>query len=99
MRRLLVPLVLGLASVACGGSQRGSDSDWSAEPETKTKRLRDTEALGAPPEAIDKGPSAFLGVRHDLMLSATPHEARCNCLSVEVGRPKDPMLMIKDDHP
>jgi hypothetical protein len=60
------------------------------EPETKTKRLRDTETLNAPPETTDKGPLAVLGVRHDLMLSPTPHEARCSCLSVEVGRPGDP---------
>jgi hypothetical protein len=97
--RMRLSLLLGAACVAsalgtsaCGSTARGSDSDWSAEPETRTKRLRDTETLSAPPETLDKGPTAVLGVRHDLMLSATPHTARCNCLSVEVGRPGDPMF-------
>jgi hypothetical protein len=90
MRRLLVPLLVGLASIACGGAQHGEDSDWSAEPQQKHRRLRVTESLGAPVPLDDRGPAALLGVRHDLMLSNAPHEARCNCLSVEVGRPDDP---------
>ena len=90
MRRLLVPLVLGLASVACGGAQRGDDSDWSPDPPEKHKRLRVIESLGQPLEPVDKASAAVLGVRHDLMLSSAPHEARCSCLSVEVGRPDDP---------
>jgi hypothetical protein len=92
MRRLVLLVLLGLATAHCGAGQRGSDSDWSAEPETKTRRLRETEALNVQPEAIDKGPTAILGVRHDLMLSNDPHPARCACLSVETGRPADPMF-------
>jgi hypothetical protein len=92
MRRPLLALLLGFAAAACGASQRGSDADWSAEPETKTKRLRETEALHVQPEAIDKGPTAVLGVRHDLMLSNAPHDVRCSCLSVEFGQPNDPMF-------
>src|SRR5262249_13176626 len=90
MRRLLVPLVLGLASIACGAAQRGEDSDWSPEPQTKRRRLRVTETLGTPHPLDERAPAALLGVRHDLMLSNTPHEARCSCLSVEIGRPDDP---------
>jgi hypothetical protein len=91
MRRLLVPLVLGLLSFGCGGAQHGDDSDWSPEPQEKRRRLRVSESLGGPAlDPVDKGPAAVLGVRHDLMLSNTPHEARCSCLSVEVGRPDDP---------
>jgi hypothetical protein len=91
-RRLAVPLVLGLALVSCGGAQRGEDSDWSPEPQHRQKRLRVTETIGGPQplDTFDRGPAALLGVRHDLMLSPTPHEARCSCLSVEVGRPDDP---------
>jgi hypothetical protein len=92
MRRVLSPLLFGVVMAACGASQKGSDADWSAEPETKTKRLRETEVLNVQPEAIDKGPTAILGVRHDLMLSNAPHDARCSCLAVEVGRPADPMF-------
>lgn len=90
MRRLVVPLLLGLASLACGGAQRADDSDWTPEPQNKQKRLRVTESLGsAQPLEPEKGPSAVLGVRHDLMLGNGPHEARCSCLSVEIGRPGD----------
>jgi hypothetical protein len=89
MRRLLVPLVVGLASVACGGSQRAVDQDWTPEPERVHKRLREAETLNAPPPVEESRQSALLGVRHDLMLSNAPHEARCACLSVEVGRADD----------
>jgi hypothetical protein len=92
MRRFLVPLILGLASIACGGAQRADDADWTPEVQRKQKRLRVTETLGGreAPETADRGPAAVLGVRHDLMLSNTPHDARCSCLSVEVGRPDEP---------
>ncbi len=87
MRPLLVPLVFGLVTVACGASQRAADADWSPEPEKKEKNLRVTESLGNPQPLDEVRSQALLGVRHDLMLSATPHPERCSCLSVEVGRP------------
>jgi hypothetical protein len=90
MRRLLVPLVLGLATVACGGSQRAADADWSPEPEKKDRHLRVTESLSPPQPIEENKPTAVLGVRHDLMLADGPHEARCSCLSIEVGRADDP---------
>jgi hypothetical protein len=89
MRRLLI-LLLALAPAACSGSQRASDADWSPDPQPKDKRLRETEALYAGGvEPIDDKRLAQLGVRHDLMLSPTPHEAVCNCLAVEVGSGKE----------
>ncbi len=96
MRRLLVPLVLGLVCLSCGGAQKGEDSDWSPEPQKKQKKLRVTQDIG--PSGFSKDPTvetndrgtALLGVRHDLMLANGPHDARCSCLSVEVGRPNDP---------
>jgi hypothetical protein len=88
MRPLLV-LVLGLATTACGASQRAADTDWSPEPERKEKHLRVTESLGNPQPLEEVRPPALLGVRHDLMLSNAPHPERCTCLSVEVGRPAD----------
>ena len=87
MRRLLVPLLFCLAS-ACSGTQRASDSDWSPEPEQVHKR-REPEMLNVQP-IVETKPTAVLGVRHDLMLSNAPHEARCACLSVEVGHADDP---------
>ena len=92
MRRFLAPLLLGLVSIACGGAQRADDSDWTPEPQQKHKRLRETESLNAaqPLDTISGGHAALVGVRHDLMLSNAPHEARCACLSVEVGRAEDP---------
>jgi hypothetical protein len=93
MPRVVLALLLGVAAAACAGSQRASDADWSAEPDTKQpKRLREVQALNVQPEAIDKGPTAVLGVRHDLMLSNAPHDVRCSCLSVEFGQPADPMF-------
>jgi hypothetical protein len=91
MRRLLVPVVpvtLALAAVACGAPPRAADADWSPEPERKD-RHRVTESIGATQALDEAKPTAILGVRHDLMLSNAPHEARCSCLSVEVGRPDE----------
>jgi hypothetical protein len=92
MRRLFVPLLLGFASIACGGAQRADDGDWTPEVQQKSRRLRETESLNAPQtlDPNEKGPAAVIGVRHDLMLSGVPHEARCACLSVEIGRAGDP---------
>ncbi|MFT3773319.1 MAG: hypothetical protein QM820_48690 [Minicystis sp.] len=88
MRRLLF-LVLAFASVACGPSRPASDADWTPEPQPKDRRFRDTEALNPQVDPLDDRRQALLGVRHDLMLSNAPHEARCNCLAVEVGPTKD----------
>ena len=89
MRRLALLLIL--APIACGGAKSAADADWSPEPRSKDKRLRDTEALyaAAPLDPSEVKPSALLGVRHDLMLSSGPHEARCACLAVEVGAATD----------
>lgn len=89
MRLLLVPILLGLATVACASQQRGADADWSPEPQQKDKRFRETEALNAAQPLNEPKTTALLGVRHDLMLGPEPHEARCSCLSVELGRPAD----------
>jgi hypothetical protein len=89
MRRLLLLLVT-LAPIACSGAQRNSDADWTPDPQPKGRRFRETEALHAadldPLEGRSRAP---LGVRHDLMLSKGPHQARCNCLAVEVGPSRD----------
>jgi hypothetical protein len=91
MRRLLVPLAVGLASIACGAQQRAADADWSPEVQQKGGRIRSTESLNASQiDPAEKTPTAVLGVRHDLMLSSAPHEVRCACLSVEVGRAEAP---------
>lgn len=85
MRRQLC-LLLALTPLACAGVQRASDADWTPEPQPKDKRYRETEALNAAQiDPLISNTRAPLGVRHDLMLSPTPHEARCNCLAVEVG--------------
>ncbi len=92
MRLLLAPLLLGLASLACGGAQRADDSDWTPEVQQKPRHLREAESINAPQplDPNEKAPTAVIGVRHDLMLSNAPHEARCACLSVEIGRADDP---------
>jgi hypothetical protein len=90
MRALLTGLVTGFALLGCAGSQKGTDSDWSLEPETRTAPVRDVDVLSAAPDVAPLASRALVGVRHDLMLSAGPHEPRCNCLSVEVGPPDDP---------
>jgi hypothetical protein len=88
MRRLLI-LLLTLAPVACGGSQRANDADWTPEPQPKDRKFRDTEALQAAQLDPIAAHHAPLGVRHDLLLAKGPHEARCNCLAVEVGPGRD----------
>lgn len=91
MRRLAL-LILALAPIACSGAKSAADVDWSPEPQPKDKRLRETEALyaAAPLDPSNEPkPSALLGVRHDVMLSSGPHEARCACLAVEVGTATD----------
>lgn len=89
MRRLALLLVT-LSSIACGGVARNSDADWTPEPQPKDRRGRETEALQASQiDPIEGRGRALLGVRHDLMLSTRPHEARCNCLAVEVGPAND----------
>ena len=91
MRRLAL-LLLALLSASCGPSKSAADVDWTPEPQAKDKRFRETEALfGAQPlDAREDKQTAWLGVRHDLMLVKAPHEARCTCLAVEVGPPSDP---------
>jgi hypothetical protein len=91
MRRLAL-LLLALVSAACGPSKSAAEVDWTPEPVAKDKRLRETEALFGPPQPLDAKEgkqTAWLGVRHDLMLSKAPHEVRCTCLAVEVGPPND----------
>jgi hypothetical protein len=91
MLRLFVPLAVGLASVACGAQPRAADADWSPEVQQKGGRARSSQSLNASQiDPAEKAPTAVLGVRHDLMLSGAPHEVRCACLSVEVGRAEDP---------
>lgn len=86
LRRLSI-LLLALAPLACGGSQKAADNEWTPEVQSKDKAFRETEALNA--AHIDPiqqtGVRAPLGVRHDLMLAGPVREARCTCLSVEVG--------------
>jgi hypothetical protein len=90
MRRLAL-LLAALVAASCGRSRSAADADWTPEPEAKDKHLRDPEALfGAQPlDPKEDKQTAWLGVRHDLMLSNAPHEARCTCLAVEVGPPND----------
>jgi hypothetical protein len=81
-------LLLALSALlpACGSSGKAADSAWSAESQEKFRPLRQTEALNPPTRAEQAAAqTAFLGVRHDLMLSDAPHQARCNCLAVEAG--------------
>jgi hypothetical protein len=94
MRRLVLvtgTVLVTLAGLGCGSTQRATDADWSPEPQPKDKRQRETEALNAPPqvEPLSTRQVALLGVRHDLMLANGPHEARCSCLAVEVGAAND----------
>ena len=100
MRRLAL-LLLALASASCGPSKSAADVDWTPEPATKDRRLRETEALfGAQPlDPKEDKQTAWLGVRHDLMLAKGPHEARCNCLSAEVGPPTDPRFFWMGSSP
>lgn len=88
--RWLVLLFLALGPIACGGSLRASDADWTPEPAAKDKRLRAVEALSlAHIDPLEVYRAAPLGVRHDLMLSEGAHDARCSCLAVEVGPAND----------
>jgi hypothetical protein len=87
---------------ACGGSQRGADEQWG-EPDVEEKghRVRDTEVLNPIPiEKVVDHRSAFVGVRHDLMLASGAGKAeRCSCLAVEVGMPGDALFFWQGDQP
>jgi hypothetical protein len=86
MRRLVLLLAAVSVTLACRGVQSASDEDWTPEPAVKDRRLRDDAALNAAQlEPLEDRQLALVGVRHDLMLSNAPHEARCSCLAVEVG--------------
>jgi hypothetical protein len=101
MRCPALVLCLALASLAllgCGGANKAVEDEWSSRseaPEEKSRPLRETETLNPTPLPQDGAPtgasvSAFLGVRHDLMLSNGAHPARCTCLAAEVGPAEDP---------
>ncbi|HVY49496.1 MAG TPA: hypothetical protein VHB21_26570 [Minicystis sp.] len=101
MRALHLAVAVAALS-ACAGSQRNADSTWTEEnPDVAPHRVRDTEVLN--PTPIEKTPpsrSAFVGVRHDLMLSnSAPARERCSCLAVEVGAPRDPTFFWQGDRP
>lgn len=95
---LLLAAAAASLSSACGGGRQTADAYWSLEaPEAEQKKpVRESaEIARAAPEAQPITPteqaSAWVGVRHDLMLAPSPdRKERCNCLAVEVGEPKDP---------
>lgn len=86
-----------LAAAACGGDQRrAADADWTPDPADADHPLHATESLDEPEpaelrEAQAKAPTALVGVRPDLSLaSGGEPSARCACLAVEIGSPRDP---------
>jgi hypothetical protein len=91
-------LPLALALLGCSGSHKAVEDEWSSTseaPEEKSRPIRETETLNPTPLQPGSAPDApaasrLLGVRHDLMLSPSPHPARCACLAAEVGSPADP---------
>ena len=94
----MITVVAAAVAAGCGGGTHATaDSFWSSEPNEQgtTKPLRETEALSteqAPtPLMAPASPlSAWVGVRHDLMLAPSPsRKERCSCLAVEVGDARD----------
>ena len=101
MRRMAL-LLLALAAASCGPSKSAADVDWTPEPAAKERHLREPESLfgsAQPLDAKEDKQTAWLGVRHDLMLVKAPHEARCTCLAVEVGPPNDPRFFWMGSSP
>jgi hypothetical protein len=96
--RALIAAAAASLMAACGGNRHTTaDSFWGDNPDEagKVRPLRQTEELGdsAAPQPITPSESmtAWVGVRHDLMLAPAPkRQERCSCLAVEVGDPKDP---------
>jgi hypothetical protein len=98
--RLALLLALSALAPACGSSEKGGDNAWSTESQEKYRPLRQTEALNGPTKAEQvANQTAFLGVRHDLMLTAAAHPARCNCLAVEVGPASHPAFFWTAGNP
>lgn len=98
--RLTVLLAITALVPACGSSDRGGDNAWSTESQEKYRPLRQTEALNGPTRAEQSAAqTAFLGVRHDLMLTAAAHPAKCNCLAVEVGPSTSPSFFWTGGNP
>src|SRR3954454_2253555 len=95
-------MVAGLTFLACSGSQnRPNDEYWSTEHAEETRPLRETEELNAAgPPSSDAGSEALLGVRHDVVIApSVPRDARCSCLAVVVGDPRDPKFEWQNGAP
>lgn len=88
---------IAAAAAACSGSNHATaDAFWNTGPaeEERSRPLRQTEELSSTsptPLTAESESPAWVGVRHDLMLAPSPdRKAKCTCLAVEVGDPKDP---------
>ena len=100
-------LLSGVFLAACGGNQHaGAAAFWEGDTvdpaapavQTGAKKKAPRRALGAadefsgaPSTPQERGPSSWVGVRHDLSLArAESRKERCSCLAVEVGEARDP---------
>ena len=86
-------LVLTGLTLGCGGQSKFlEDEDWTHDRPPDGGAWREEESLSAPPEGNTGAVKHDLnGVRLDLTLGkqAEP-SARCSCLDVLVGQPRDP---------
>ncbi|WP_437598358.1 hypothetical protein [Sorangium sp. So ce590] len=100
-------LLSGAVLAACGGNQHaGAAAFWQGDTVDPARPV-DPEAAklqasrrafgapddfdGAPSTPQERGPSSWVGVRHDLALArAASRTERCSCLAVEVGGARDP---------
>jgi hypothetical protein len=77
------------------------DRDWTKEHGLQSGAYREAETLFTEAEAdVDNIKHTLRGVRHDLTLAASGSpDARCRCLEVAIGNPRDPRFTWASDPP
>lgn len=86
-------LVAGLGLGCAAQTDHLDDRDWTKSHGVQTGAFREVETLftEAEPADVDSLKHTLRGVRHDLTVRADAKpDARCRCLDVAIGTPRDP---------
>lgn len=98
MRLLHATLFLSML-LGCSGSKE-MENAWTEEPVQEHKRFREVQELGVPKAEEAAPTSAWVGVRHDVALSANAGRAeKCSCLAAVVAGASDPKFEWQGERP